>query len=69
MRPASNVTQIHYTLLLPESSLHTSYTKENIKAILDFKQTKSGKFKIAPTITGIPPFSKIIQVDTVEVSY
>jgi hypothetical protein len=69
VRPASSVTQIHYTLLLPEGSLHTSYTKENIRAVLDFKQTKAGKFKIAPTITGIPPFSKIIQVDTVEVSY
>jgi hypothetical protein len=69
VRPASNVAQIHYTLSLPKSSLHTSYSKENIKAILDFKETKAGKFKIAPTITGIPPFSKIIQVDTVEVSY
>lgn len=69
VRPAISIKQIHYTLLLPESSMHTSYTKESITAILDFKQTQTGKSRIAPTITGIPPFSKIIRVDTVEVSY
>lgn len=69
VRPAISINQIHYTLLLPESSLHTSYNKENITAVLDFKQTKAGKSRLTPTITGIPPFSKIIRIDTVEVSY
>jgi hypothetical protein len=68
-RPAISINQIHYTLLLPETSISTSYNKENIKAMLNFKQTQAGKSRIAPTITGIPPFSKIIRVDTVEVSY
>jgi hypothetical protein len=69
VRPAISIDQIHFTVLLPESSIHTSYTKESITAILDFKQTQAGKSRIAPIITGIPPFSKIIRVDTVEVSY
>lgn len=69
VRPAISIRQIHYTLLLPEGSIHTNYMKESITAILDFKQTQTGKSRIAPTITGIPPFSKIIRVDTVEVSY
>ncbi len=69
VRPAISINQIHYTLLLPETSVSTSYNKIGIKATLDFKQTQAGKSRIAPTITGIPPFSKIIRVDTVEVSY
>jgi hypothetical protein len=66
MRPAINIRQIHYVLQLPEG---LSYAREEIKAKVDLKELKSRKTKLAPTVSGIPPFSQIIQIDSVYVSY
>lgn len=68
IRTAININQIHYTLQLPESTLY-SYSRENIRATLDLKNLKERRSRISPTITGIPPFSKIIKIDTVEIAY
>ncbi len=69
LRPFMNVRYIHFTLQLPEGQQHTNYTRESLKATVDFSKVPGGKSRLAPVITGIPPFSKIVQVDTVEVTY
>lgn len=68
LRPAVSVKEIRYTMLLPVSVLHSSYSREAIKATLDLKNHSGKKSKLAPTISGIPPLARIIRVDTVEVS-
>lgn len=68
MRAAININQIHYSLQMPESTMY-SYSRENIKATLDLKSLKERKSRISPIITGIPPFSKIIKIDSVEIAY
>jgi hypothetical protein len=68
LRPAVSVKEIRYTMLLPVSVLHSSYSREAIKATLDLKNHSGKKSKLAPTISGIPPLARIIRIDTVEVS-
>jgi len=66
MNPAIGVSHIHYTLRLPEG---LEYPREEIKATLDLANLKGRKVKLAPFVSGIPSFSQIIQIDSVQVSY
>ena len=68
LRPAISINQIRYTIHLPQSILHSSYARENIKATVDLKQHVGRKSKIAPTLSGIPSLARIVRIDTVEVS-
>lgn len=68
LRPAVSVKQIRYTMQLPVSVLHSTYSRNTIKATLDLRNHSGKKSKLAPTISGIPPLARIIRVDTVEVS-
>jgi hypothetical protein len=68
-KPAIGVQQVHYTVSFPESFLHSSYAREAIRAILDLKNSKARKSKMTPAMSGLPPFSKIIEIDSIAVSY
>lgn len=67
-RPAISISQVRYTVQMPESVLHSQYTRENIRGTVDLKQHLGKKSKIAPTLSGIPSLARIVRIDTVEVS-
>jgi hypothetical protein len=69
IRPAININRIHYILSMPESFSHGGYSREGISALLDLSQMKKRKSRVVPTLSGIPPFTNIVQVDSIEVSY
>lgn len=69
LRPVIDLREIHYTLQLPVSVWHSTYSRNAVRAILDLKKNNGSKSKMAPQITGIPPLARIVRVDTVQVSY
>jgi hypothetical protein len=68
-RPAINVREVRYEVSFPESFVHSSYSREAIKATLDLKNSKTRKSKLAPTLSGLPPFAKLLRIDSIAVSY
>jgi YbbR domain-containing protein len=68
-KPSIKLKQVHYTLQLAESSWRTLYNRTSIKASLSLHNLQPGKTRVAPTLTGLPPFSKVVRIDSVEVSF
>ncbi len=69
VRPAIDIQYIHYTLSMPKSFLNTAYWPDSVKAIVNLKDIKKRKSKVAPVLTGIPHLSYSIQIDSVQITY
>jgi hypothetical protein len=69
VRQAIGIKYIHYTLSMPNSFFENKYQPDSIKAILNLKDVKKRKSKVAPLLIGIPRLSHIIQIDSVQVSF
>jgi hypothetical protein len=66
---AVNVKQVHYTLQIPESIWPTAYDRKAIKATLSVPNPTPGKTRMAPTLSGLPDFCRVVSIDSVEVSF
>lgn len=62
-----NSGKIPVTLLVPES-FAADLKIDSLKAVLDLSRFSGGTEKILPHIKGLPPFSKVLQIDSVVVS-
>lgn len=69
LKPVVDSRLIHYTFQLPTSVLHTNYNRNTIRAILDFEKINTKKARVAPQVSGLPLFAKLLQVDSIQVSF
>ena len=60
--------EVSYTYNLPVSH-SDSISSQPVIAILDLTGFTRGKHRIIPRITGLPKFSKLIRIDTVDVNF
>lgn len=68
IRSAVLVKDIRYTYSLPVRLAHT-ITPEEVSALIDLSGMPRGRHKVVPVLSGLPPYSKLIQVDTVDVNF
>lgn len=62
-----NAGKIPVTLAIPESKTKT-FQADSARAVLNLEGFVKGKEKILPTVTGLPPYSKIVAIDSVTVT-
>jgi hypothetical protein len=56
------------TVAIPES-YQNSFSVDSLKALVDLKHITKGEKKILPTIVGLPPYSKVMKLDSVSVKF
>jgi len=58
--------RIPVTLLVPENQM-SQLVIDSVRAVLDLRNFRRGDAKILPHVEGLPPFSKVIKIDTVRI--
>jgi hypothetical protein len=53
---------------VPETMLNF-YNLDSIKAVVDLKKFSKGEAKVLPTLEGLPPFTKVIKVDSISIKF
>lgn len=61
-----NSGKLPVVLSIPESFM-TGLQFDSIKAVLDLSNFKGGTARILPNVEGLPPFSKVVKIDSVTV--
>jgi|SRR5687768_12293440 hypothetical protein len=56
------------TVAIPESSQST-FSPDSLKAVVDLKRVTKGEYKILPTIKGLPPYSRVIELDSISIKF
>lgn len=56
------------TVAVPERSLDT-FSRDSVKAIIDLKNIRKGVNKVMPSLSGLPPYSKVIRLDSVAIKF
>ncbi len=56
------------TVAVPETMLNF-YNVDSIKAVVDLEKFKKGETKVLPTLEGLPPFTKVIKVDSISIKF
>lgn len=67
-RPVIEQGKVPYTLGIPESYVN-DFHPDSLKAVVDLADLPKGEKKILPHLIGIPPFSKIVGLDSVSVKF
>jgi hypothetical protein len=60
--------QIPLTVAIPQN-MADQFTFDSARAVIDMKKFKRGDRRILPLVTGLPPFSKVISIDSVRVKF
>jgi hypothetical protein len=55
-------------LAIPESFVN-QYSRDSVRAVIDLKGFVRGAKKILPEIEGLPPYSRVVKVDSVSVKF
>ena len=53
---------------VPETMLNF-YNIDSIKAVVDLEKLSKGKAKVLPSLEGLPPFTKVIKVDSISIKF
>ena len=56
------------TVEVPESML-SQYVLDSINAVVDLKDLSKGQAKVLPSLEGLPPFTKVIKVDSISIKF
>jgi hypothetical protein len=67
-RVAIEKNEVSVTFLTPASQAK-SLQVDSLYALIDLLAVPRGSHKLAPRVTGLPPYSRVLKVDTVSVSY
>ena len=59
-----NSRKLPVVLSIPESFME-KFRVDSVKAVLDLKDFRGGTAKILPRVEGLPPYSKVIKIDSV----
>ena len=62
------IKEVSYTISIPETKADL-ISSDSVKAVLDLSGFEKGKHTLVPTLKGLPGFSKLLRVDTVDVSF
>ncbi len=57
---------IPVTLLIPQNSMQ-EFKIESVRAVLDLRNFRRGAATLLPRIDGLPPFAKVLKVDSVKI--
>jgi hypothetical protein len=57
---------IPVTFAVPENQVK-NFKSDSLRAVLDLRNFRRGEAKILPKIEGLPPFAKVIKIDTVRI--
>jgi len=60
--------KISCTLAVPETMLNF-YNVDSIKAVVDLEKFKKGEAKVLPSLEGLPPFTKVIKIDSISIKF
>ena len=53
---------------VPETMLNF-YNIDSIKAVVDLEKFSKGEAKVLPSLQGLPPFTKVIKVDSISIKF
>jgi hypothetical protein len=56
------------TVAVPETML-TLYNVDSVKAVVDLENFSKGRAKVLPSLEGLPPFTKVIKVDSISIKF
>ena len=60
--------KITCTVAVPETMLNF-YNIDSIKAVVDLEKFSKGEAKVLPSLEGLPPFTKVIKVDSISIKF
>jgi hypothetical protein len=60
--------EIVCTLAIPES-IRRSFSADSLRAVVDLRNIKKGENKVLPTIVGLPPFARVVKVDSIAIKF
>lgn len=55
-------------IAIPES-YQSSFSPDSLKAVVDLKNITRGERKLLPAITGLPPYSQVVKLDSVSIKF
>ena len=56
------------TVAVPETMLNF-YNADSINAVVDLENVSKGQAKVLPSLEGLPPFTKVIKVDSISIKF
>ncbi len=56
------------TIAIPESHRNT-FSANSLKAVVDLKNVTKGEKKVLPIIAGLPPFARVVKLDSVSIKF
>jgi hypothetical protein len=66
--PVIGEKKIACTVAVPES-FQGSFSPDSVKAVVDLKNITRGEKKLLPVLTGLPPYSYVVRVDSVSIKF
>jgi hypothetical protein len=60
--------EIVCTVAIPESA-QGSFSQDSLYALVDLRNVKKGENKILPTIVGLPPFGRVVKIDSIAIKF
>lgn len=66
--PVMGRKRIPVRIAIPENMVN-EFRRDSLKAVLDLKRLPRGERRVRPVIEGLPPYSKVLQVDSVNVKF
>jgi hypothetical protein len=47
----------------------TLYNVDSVNAVVDLENFSKGQAKVLPSLEGLPPFTKVIKVDSISIKF
>ena len=60
--------KLECTVAIPESAQNT-FAPDSMKAVVDLENVTKGQKKLLPIIVGLPPYSRIIKLDSISIKF
>jgi hypothetical protein len=60
--------KLECTVAIPESSQNT-FAPDSMKAVVDLASVTKGENKLLPILVGLPPYSRIIKLDSISIKF
>lgn len=60
--------KLECTVAIPESAQNT-FAPDSMKAVVDLKNVTKGEKKLLPILVGLPPYSRIVKLDSISIKF
>ncbi len=67
-KPSLGIRRLPCTFAIPQRAMN-SYHRDSIKAIVDLQNFSRGVKRVQPVLQGLPPYAKVIKVDSVFIKF